>query len=380
MSHAAHVLVRSTVAVVLVVAGLATGWYAAQRLESPAQRAAEASAPAPSPVTAPVSRGDLADEVTATAQVGYAEERQVALPLTGDGRHVVTAQPVAPGSAVAAGDVLLVVSGRPVVVVPGTFPFYRDLRPGDTGPDVAQLQEGLRAAGLTVPEREDGTLRSQTVAAVRRLYTAAGYPAPSEQIETTNPDGTASQASQLLVPAGELLALPELPVLVTALPSVGTVLDGTDATVSLARATLLARADIAPSVIARLTDATGGTLTDDTGGAVDVRVSATTAGDATTGASGSVELTPVSGEIPPEWAGRQVLATLRLEVVASGSLIVPTRAVGVDATGTAHVLRRSEDGSFGAVAVTVLGRLAGQSAVTPLVEGALAEGDQVQVG
>jgi len=133
-------------------------------------------------------------------------------------------------------------------------------------------------------------------------------------------------------------------------------------------------------VIARLTDATGGTLTDDTGGAVDVRVSATTAGDATTGASGSVELTPVSGEIPPEWAGRQVLATLRLEVAASGSLIVPTRAVGVDATGTAHVLRRSEDGSFGAVPVTLLGRLAGQSAVMPLVEGALAEGDQVQVG
>ncbi len=373
--------VRAALVVVLVGAALTAGWYAAGRFESPAQRAAAASAPTAMPVTATVSRGDLADEITATAQIGYAGERQVSLPSGGGSMHVVTAQPIAPGSAVGAGDALLVVDGRPVIVLPGAFPFYRDLHPGDNGPDVAQLQDGLRAAGAIISAREDGTFGRATAAAIARRYKTLGYATASEQVETTNPDdGTTTTTSQLLVPVGELLALPQLPALVTAVPPVGTVLDGSDSTATFAEPTLQATADIAPSVLASVTDGTQGTLTDDSGGSIDVQVSAITAGDATTGASGSVVLAPSDGSISSEWAGKQVLATLRLQVAATDSLIVPTRAVAVDATGTAHVLRQSRDGSFASIAVEIRGQLAGQTAVAPFDEGTLAEGDPVKVG
>ena len=44
------------------------------------------------------------------------------------------------------GSVIVEVAGRPLFVFPGTVPAYRNLSPGETGTDVAQLQAGLRAS------------------------------------------------------------------------------------------------------------------------------------------------------------------------------------------------------------------------------------------
>ncbi|HEX2699304.1 MAG TPA: peptidoglycan-binding domain-containing protein, partial [Acidimicrobiales bacterium] len=58
----------------------------------------------------------------------------------------------------------------------GEVPMYRDLRPGDTGADVRQLEEALVRLGFP-PGRVDGTYDVSTEAAVDAWYDAAGYAA-----------------------------------------------------------------------------------------------------------------------------------------------------------------------------------------------------------
>lgn len=385
-----------TVLVLVAAVGAASiGWVAALRFESPAQRAAAATAPAALPVTAAVTRGVLAQQITATAQVGYAGSTAVTVRPASSGISVVTAQLTSPGSTLEAGSPLVAVNGRPLIALPGQFRAYRDLRPGDTGPDVGQLQQGLRATGLTIPSREDGTFGAATAAAVRRLYRDHGFSAPTETTPATTsttgvPAGgtpaSADSASSpttagpptLVVPAAELAFVAQLPAVVVALPAVGALVDSAT-TVTVASTTLVAHSEIATSLLASLSTSTRGTLTDPAGTSVDVRVAALTPGDSGTGAPGSVELTALDG-LPPAWVGGQVLATLDLTVVASDALLVPSRAVGLDGAGHAQVTVEQPDGSFRLVPVSELGTLSGQSAIAVDDPDSLHVGDQVQVG
>ncbi|MBU4335376.1 MAG: peptidoglycan-binding protein, partial [Actinobacteria bacterium] len=366
---------------------------AALRFESPAQRAAAATAPAALPVTAAVTRGILAEQITATAAIGYANSTAVTvLPASGS-TSVVTAQLTSPGATLEAGSPVVEVNGRPVFVLPGQFRAYHDLRPGDTGADVSQLQEGLRAAGLAVPKREDGTFGTATAAAVRTLYRDHGFSAPTETTPSaTSTTGDSSSgtpadagavsatatAATLVVPATELMFVAQLPAIVVGLPAVGTLVDA-DTTVTVASTTLVAHADVATSLLTSLSTDTRGTLTDAAGTSVDVQVAALTPGDSTTGAPGSVELTASDG-LPQAWVGLAVLATLNLTVVADDALLVPSRAVGFDGAGQAQVTVEQSDGSFRLLPVTELGTLAGQSAIAVDDPDALQVGDQVQVG
>ena len=63
------------------------------------------------------------------------------------------------------------VSGRPVFLLTGTVPMYRALGPGAVGPDVAQLQDGLRELGFKIADAKgtfgDGTLAA-TLAPLRQ--------------------------------------------------------------------------------------------------------------------------------------------------------------------------------------------------------------------
>ncbi|MCG2803805.1 MAG: peptidoglycan-binding protein [Cellulomonas sp.] len=384
--------VTLTVLVVVAAVGAASlGWVAALRFESPAQRAAAATAPAALPVTAAVTQGVLAEQITAIAQVGYANSTAVTVLPASSGTSVVTAQLTAPGSILEAGAPVVAVNGRPVLALPGQFRAYRDLRPGDTGPDVSQLQQGLRATGLAIPAREDGTFGTATAAAVRRLYRGHGFSAPTETTTSatsttgapsggppTDADATPATAPTLVVPAAELLFVTQLPAVVVGLPAVGALVDAAT-TVTVASTALVAHAEVATSLLTSLSTDTRGTLSDSSGASVAVQVAALTPGDTTTGAPGSLELTASDG-LPQAWVGQPVLATLNLTVVASDALLVPSRAVGVDGAGQAQVTVEQPDGSFRLVPVTELGTLAGQSAITVDDPDALQVGDRVQVG
>jgi hypothetical protein len=73
-----------------------------------------------------------------------------------------------------AGDVLLTISGRPVFILAGKIPAYRDLVPGISGEDVRQLEEGLKNLGID-PGPIDGIYDARTGSGVSELYKSAGF-------------------------------------------------------------------------------------------------------------------------------------------------------------------------------------------------------------
>jgi peptidoglycan hydrolase-like protein with peptidoglycan-binding domain len=86
---------------------------------------------------------------------------------------IITALP-ARGDQLKEGDVLLTVSGRPVFVLQGDTPVYRDLFPGLNGEDVRQLETALERLKFD-PGPVDGVFDQETAAAIADLYNAAGY-------------------------------------------------------------------------------------------------------------------------------------------------------------------------------------------------------------
>ncbi|WP_353708286.1 peptidoglycan-binding protein [Cellulosimicrobium sp. ES-005] len=88
----------------------------------------------------------------------------------------VTTVDVEPGATVAAGDRLLTVGLRPVVVLAGSVPAFRDLGADTEGQDVAQLQAYLREAGYLTARRGDGVFGPATERAVRAWQKDAGFP------------------------------------------------------------------------------------------------------------------------------------------------------------------------------------------------------------
>ncbi len=167
---------------VALVAGV-TWVVAAQVMRSPADLAAEAAPPEPSEVTAPVERTELVADVVLRSTVSFGEPVPVSLrgAIDVDGDLIVTGVPEE-GDEVAEGEVLIEVSGRPVLVIEGEIPMFRDLRPGAEGDDVEQLQAALDRLGLEVGE-VDGRFGPATRDAVEALFEQAGYapPEPSEQ-------------------------------------------------------------------------------------------------------------------------------------------------------------------------------------------------------
>jgi hypothetical protein len=170
---------RVLVAVALVACLVSAGAVGVStRLKSPAQAAAEAEAPQATVLTAPVARRVLASTVVMRGAVTAARRVEVTPTAAfGASQLVVTGVRVRPGTVVGKIQVLLEVSGRPVIALPGRIPAYRDLKPGDDGKDVAQLQRALTSFGLDVSDR-DGKYGSSTKAAVGELYRRLGFSAP----------------------------------------------------------------------------------------------------------------------------------------------------------------------------------------------------------
>ncbi|MFI8102212.1 peptidoglycan-binding protein [Streptomyces sp. NPDC086023] len=143
-------------------------------VKSPAQLAAETGPPAQGVLTAEVERRVLAETVVMRGTVVAGQSVPVA--PQGEGRPVVTRLPFAAGAPVTAGRVVAEVSGRPVVALRGALPVYRDLRPGATGDDVAQLQDALRELGHATGRDPRGHFGPGTKTALAALYRALGYP------------------------------------------------------------------------------------------------------------------------------------------------------------------------------------------------------------
>ncbi|MCX4982715.1 peptidoglycan-binding domain-containing protein [Streptomyces sp. NBC_00572] len=177
--------------VVGAVALTAAGAFAGTVIKSPAQVAADAAPPPPDVLTAPVERRVLHETVVLRGTVVAGQTVPVAPVVSGGdgGTPVVTKTPVTVGAAVRKGQVVLEISGRPLFVLPGRLPVYRDLKPGATGDDVAQLQTALAGLGFDRGGDPKGTFGEGTKAAVEGFYAAAGYdPRPAVDDEGAGVD------------------------------------------------------------------------------------------------------------------------------------------------------------------------------------------------
>lgn len=158
----------SVLATIAVAAGGA--WFAGSRIESPADAAARTAPPAPSPILVPVEKRVLSSDVVTrgTVRFGLPQPLSVAPSALKGSAGLVTTVPLR-NAQFNEGDVILTASGRPVFVLRGQVPTYRDLTPGTSGDDVLQLEAALARLGFD-PGPVDGTYDEQTSAAVAAWY------------------------------------------------------------------------------------------------------------------------------------------------------------------------------------------------------------------
>ncbi|MFD9036460.1 hypothetical protein ACFVZW_35795 [Streptomyces sp. NPDC059567] len=173
--------------VVVALAASGSAWLAASQARTPEQRASSAAAPPRSGITVPAEAGPLVDRRTWDGTLTRSSNLVVRGPESGEGaaRQVVTRLPLKPGRKLANGSLGAEISGRPLFLLEGAFPAYRDLSEGMQGPDVRQLQQALRQLyGTPVT----GTFDDRTARDLKRLYRSAGY-RPLPGAEGGSPDG-----------------------------------------------------------------------------------------------------------------------------------------------------------------------------------------------
>lgn len=159
----------------LVVVSAIGGWLAGSTIQSPAEAAARTAPPQPSPILVPVEERVLTSDIIArgTARFGRPQTISLASSTLKADPGIITTLPTR-DTQLDEGDVLLTVSGRPVFVLQGPIPAYRDLVPDISGDDVLQLEQGLARLGFD-PGPMDGLYDEATSAAVTNWTLAAGF-------------------------------------------------------------------------------------------------------------------------------------------------------------------------------------------------------------
>lgn len=175
-----------TIAVIAGVAVLSmgVGLGLGRLIVSPAEAAAQAGPPEARAITVPVERRTLANDVVMRGDVLYDDPAAITVEAAElGGPAVVTGQVPEVGATLEAGQVVLEVTGRPVVLLTGELPVYRTLRAGVTGPDVAQLKESL--AQLQIDAGDGDVYDARAAAGVVALYERIGYapPGPGPDVE-----------------------------------------------------------------------------------------------------------------------------------------------------------------------------------------------------
>lgn len=370
----------------VVVSVLAT-WVASEKIRSPAEAAARTAPPLPAPILVPVVKQVLATKIVTRGTAHYGSARRLSLTPSRlkTGPRVITSLPRA-GSTINEGAVVLTISGRPLFLLRGVQPSFRDLGPGMSGHDVMQLERALKRLRLE-PGRIDGFYDAQTERAVQALYRrhrfqpliaseaqlAAARPREAELME----GGTAGQGVQL--PADEVVFVRTTPVRVTELPaalrvrSSGALLTVTGSDVVID--------GFLPVEQARRVREGARVLIDEPslGISAQGRVSRVAERPGTNGADGFHVFFQVAVAKPPAaLIGASVRLTVPIRSTRKAELTVPLSAVSLGPDGGSRV-QRSVAGKFEFVPVRTGLSADGYVSVTPR-RGVLAAGDLVVVG
>jgi HlyD family secretion protein len=391
------------------------------RFVSPAQIAAKAAPPSPSVITARMWFGVLPQVVQLRADVNAGQMVAVGAPSDLDGSlPVVTSVAVAVGQRVAAGQLLVTVAERPVFVFAGIIPAFRTMMPGMAGPDVAELQAGLAAAGFATGADPSGVYGPGTSAAVSALYKASGVSTVmspqagqvpglsaqagaarsalsaaqaklgSDQQSAAPPhvltadraevaaansrlaaaEGALAAAQRLagpVVPLGEVAFVPRLPETVQSVDQLGATVRSSVAQLVSGEVTLTASGS--PAQVSLLRAGMKATAVSDVSGTdFPVRI---------TSVRGSQVVLVPAAQLPSGMAGQNVQVTVTTSEVKA--LIVPIAAVSTSASGQTFVTVSTPSGTM-RVPVRLALASGGEQAVSPLRRGALRSGDLVVLG
>lgn len=352
-------------------------------IKSPAQQAAQTRAPAQTQLTAPVVRTVLTSTVLGQAVVDPPAEVSPADIGSGGGgspgenvQQIVTRIFHGTGSFVGQGQVILEVAGQPFFALAGTVPAYRNLVPGETGPDVAQLQDDLETLGFGVGGDTSGVYGAGTSAAVTAFYDAIGYPVPKISAGPRADRGA-------MVPLGQYTFVPRMPARIVSL----------SATVGqAAKSGALTLAEGSPSIAGQLSPSNAQQVR--RGMRVTISepgTGVTVAGRVVSVAHETASKASISGglyvaarirarrPLPLSLVGQDVTITIAAARSRGPVLAVPEAAVFAGADGQTYVSRPA-GGRLVRVAVRVGMSGTGLLQVTPVHPGALAPGDQVVTG
>ena len=375
------------VAAAVVVSSLVT-WVANEAIRSPGEIAARSAPPSPAPILVPVVEQVLSTKVVTRGTGRYAAPRRVSIARSMFKRDplVVTELP-AVGAQLNEGDVLLTISGRPVFVLEGSEPSYRDLGPGMSGQDVQQLEAALRRRGLN-PGALDGTYDAATGAAVTELYRRHGF-APvvatdAQLAASLSPlaglvEGSRAQGGVQL-PADEVVFVPPTPVRVSEVrATVGA--PPSDPLVTVTSSEVVVDGQV-PVERASLIQKGAEVVIDepDLGIAATGRITQVAERPGTNGAD-SFHVSfrvGVEGRAPVGLIGTSVRLTIPIKSTRTKILTVPLSAVSLGPDGESRVQRAVGD-SLQLVPVRTGLSASGYVSVTPL-QGTLAGGDLVAVG
>jgi hypothetical protein len=323
---------------------------------------------------------------------------------------------VAAGQTISNGEKLAEIDGEPLFALAGRVPAWRDITPGESGPDVAELQKALASLGYYTGGDTPGFFGTPTQDAVSLYYEHLGYTAPA----------TGG------VPMTDVIFLPSLPAKVILLNGAKGQQPGQPFLELAARGSLALTGELPPAYAAQVkaglkvkifdevtginaagavtglgtatTLAPTGTIVNVGGGSGAVGSAGATGagstGSGSTGAAGSagsagssnsggatnpgappfIPLTvQPSKPLPAALNGENVLVTVATGRTEGPVLTVPVAAIVTTGSGTSYVTVAGAGGKQTQVAVTPGISENGYVQVTPVRGGKLAAGDSVVV-
>lgn len=317
--------VVATIAAVSVLS-IVIGFTAALFIRSPAQVAADSSPPPRTALLAEVEEGKIAQSLLAQAVVSLGNTIELSPAAGGLADPIITATPLAVGSSVAPGSVLLEIADRPLLLLPGDVPLIRDLRRGDKGRDVERLQSSLAYFGAP---KVDGYFGGETVRALKALYKSAGYLPPEDEQGNL----IATRAELAFAPngaTGRVVAIGG---------SLGHI--ASNPAITLTTMPAIVVADLSQLDAIRVAAGDAATVT---GPALETTLKATVAsvGTLTKSADGSFSVPvvlSVEGDLPPAAVDSAVQISLDTAAESATGLLVPLAAVHSNQDGSTYVVR-----------------------------------------
>ena len=356
---------------------------------------------------------DSASSDSGSAAGGAAGGGSAAGGATGGGSSgvYISSLDVAAGRTISNGKQLAVIDGEPMFALTGRVPAWRDITPGESGPDVAELQKALAALGYYDDGDTPGYFGTATQDAVAAFYEHFGYTPPTSggmpltdviflpalPAKVIAVNGTKGQQPGQpfleLAARGSLALTGELPPAYAGQVKTGLKVKIFDEVTGIRAAGTIAEVGTATTIapVGAIVNVGGGSAAASAAesagsGSTGTGATGAAAGSSNSGSAANPGATPFiplavgpSKPLPAALNGENVLVTVDTGRTEGPVLTVPVAAIVTTASGTSYVTVAGPHGRQTQVPVTPGISENGYVQVTPVKAGQLAAGDSVVV-